>query len=174
MDGARGLQARAGVEVQADAVGVERGLLQVVVAADVVDDRAGVALGLNLFAVALHDGGAVAVGARDKDYVLRPDAVAQEARGEVGGHKDAADVAEVQVFVAVGHAARDHGAAGKDGTVGAIGGAAGAIGGEVGGTGAGVRHACSLLADVNHDSIPQTAAHGARRVRVPTQPCIRN
>ena len=87
------------------------------VGADVVGDRAGVALVLDLLAIALHDGGAVAVGAGDEDHVLLADAVAEEPGKEVGGDEDAADVAEVEVLVAVGHAARDDGAFGEGGTV---------------------------------------------------------
>ncbi len=84
---------------------------------DVIGDGSLVALFGNLLAVALHDGGAVAVGARDEDDILGADAVAQEAGKEVGGDKDAADVAKVQVLVAVGHAAGDDGALGEAGTI---------------------------------------------------------
>ena len=115
--GTGGLEAGALEDVEADLVGVEGGLLGVVVGADVVGDRAGVALVLDLFAIALHDGGAVAVGAGYEDHVLLADAVAEEPGKEVGGYEDAADVAEVEVLVAVGHAARDDGAFGEGGTV---------------------------------------------------------
>ena len=115
--GTGGLKAGALEDVEADLVGVEGGLLGVVVGADVVGDRAGVALVLDLLAVTLHDGGAVAVGAGDEDHVLLADAVAEEPGKEVGGDEDAADVAEVEVLVAVGHAARDDGAFGEGGTV---------------------------------------------------------
>ena len=115
--GTGGLEAGALEDVEADLVGVEGGLLGVVVGADVVGDRAGVALVLDLLAVTLHDGGAVAVGAGDEDHVLLADAVAEEPGKEVGGDEDAADVAEVEVLVAVGHAARDDGAFGEGGTV---------------------------------------------------------
>ena len=108
--GARRLQPGALEEVEADLVGVERRLLRVVVGPHVVGDSALVALLLDLLAVALHDGGAVAVRARDEDDVLAADAVAQETGKEVGGHEDAADVAEVQVLVSVRHAAGDDGA----------------------------------------------------------------
>ena len=117
MVGTGGLEAGALEDVEADLVGVEGGLLGVVVGADVVGDRAGVALVLDLLAVTLHDGGAVAVGAGDEDHVLLADAVAEEPGKEVGGDEDAADVAEVEVLVAVGHAARDNGAFGEGGTV---------------------------------------------------------
>ena len=112
MEVARGLEAAAGVQVERDLVGVEGALLRVVVLADVVDDGAPVAC-LATLAVALHDGGAVAVRARDEHDVLAADAVAQEAREEVGGHEDSSDVAEVQVLVAVGHAAGDDRALGE-------------------------------------------------------------
>ena len=62
-------------------------------------------------AVALHDGRAVAIRAGNEEDVLGADAVAQEAREEISGNKDAADVPEVQVLVAVGHARRYDGAA---------------------------------------------------------------
>ena len=113
VDGLGRVKAGAGVEVERDAVGVEGRLLGVVVGTDVVGDGAVVALGLDLLAVALHDGGAVAVGAGDEDDVLLADAVAQEAGEEVGRHEDATDVAEVEVLVAVGHAAGYDGATGK-------------------------------------------------------------
>ena len=113
VEGLRRLEAGSRKDVERDLVGVERLLLQVVVVAHVVLDRARVALALDLLAVAFHDGGAKAVRAADEDDVLGADAVAKEAREEVGGDEDAADVAKVQVLVSVWHAARDDGTLGE-------------------------------------------------------------
>ena len=114
--GRRGLERAAAVDVAADLEVLERLGLLVVVLLHVVGDALVVALGLHALAVALHDGGAVAVGARGKDHVLAADAVAQEPSVKVGGHKDAAHMAEVQPLVAVRLAGGNDGAAGKRGT----------------------------------------------------------
>ena len=110
------LEAAPGVQVERDAVGVERRGLGLVEGADVVEDRALVPLLADL-AVALHDRRAVAVRAGDEDDVVRADAVAQEARGEVRGDEHAGDVAEVEVLVAVGHAGGHDGARREAGAV---------------------------------------------------------
>ncbi len=117
VEGLGGREAAAGVDVERDLVGVERGFLVVVVAADVVGDGAVELAGLGELAVALHDGRAVAVSAGDEHHVLLTDAVAQEAGEEVGRHEHAADVAKVQVLVAVGHAGGDDGTLGEAGAV---------------------------------------------------------
>ena len=111
------LKARAAVDVAADVVVVEGRGLAGVVGLDVLANGLVVALVLLELAVALHDGRAVAVGARGEDYVLAAQAVAQEAGEEVGGDKDATNVAEVQAFVAVGLAGGNDGAARPAGTV---------------------------------------------------------
>ena len=106
-------QGRALVDVQADVEGVERGLLLVMVALHVVEDAALELAGLDQLAVALHDGGAVAVCAGNEEHVVAADAVPQEARVDVCRDEDAANVAEVQALVAIGHARRDDGLLGK-------------------------------------------------------------
>ena len=116
-----GLKGAAGEDVQRDVVGLERLLLVLVVRLHVVDDCALVAFLGDLLAVALHDGRAVAVGARHEHDVGGADAVAQEARVEVGGHEDARDVAEVQVLVAIGHAAGHDGAFREVGALTSVG-----------------------------------------------------
>ena len=107
------LQARAREEVERDLEGLEGFELELVVFAHVVDDSARVAFVRDLLAVAFHDGGAIAVGAGDEDDVLFADAVAQEAREEVRGDENAAHVAKMQGFVAIGHAAGDDAAGGE-------------------------------------------------------------
>ena len=119
MDVHGGLQGAAGVQVAGHAEARQVGLLAVVVLADVIGDVLVVAIRLAALAEALHDGGAVAVRARDEDHVLAAQAVAQEAGVEVRRHEHAADVAKVQALVAVGHACGDNGAAGPRGAVGA-------------------------------------------------------
>ena len=116
----RGLQRAAGVQVAGHAEAGQIGFLAVVVLAHVVGDVLVVAVRLAALAEALHDGGAVAIGARDEDHVLAAQAVAQEAGVEVCGHEDAAHVAEVQALVAIGHARGDHGPTRPGGPVFAI------------------------------------------------------
>ena len=111
------LKARAAVDVTADVVVAEGRGLAGVVGLDVLANGLVVALVLLEFAVALHDGRAVAVGARGEDHVLAAQAIAQEAGEEVGGDKDATNVAEVQALVAVGLAGGNDGAARPAGTV---------------------------------------------------------
>ena len=118
---ARMPHAGAFVDGQADAVGVQRVHLRLVVALDVLGDGAVELAGLHQLAVALVDGRAEAVGAADEAHVGRADAVAQEAREGVGRHEHPGDVAEVQRLVAVGHARRDDGALGPRDSFVAIG-----------------------------------------------------
>ena len=107
---ARVAHARPLVDGQADVVGIERGLLRLMVLLHVVGDGAVELPRLHELAIALVDGRAEAVGAADEAHVGRADAVAQEAREGVGRHEHPGDVAEVQRLVAVGHARRDDGA----------------------------------------------------------------
>ena len=111
------LKARAAVDVTADVVVVEGRGLAGVIGLDILADGLIVAFILLELAVALHDGRAVAVGARGEDDVLAAQAVAKEAGKEVGRDKDAADVAKVQAFVAVRLAGGNDGAARPAGTV---------------------------------------------------------
>ena len=111
------LKARAAVDIAADVVVVEGRGLAGVIGLDILADGLIVALVLLELAVALHDGRAVAVGARGEDDVLAAQAVAKEAGEEVGRDKDAADVAKVQALVAVGLAGGNDGAARPAGTV---------------------------------------------------------
>ena len=111
------LKARAAVDVTADVVVVEGRGLAGVIGLDILANGLVVALVLLELAVALHDGRAVAVGARGEDHVLAAQAIAQEAGEEVGGDKDATNVAKVQALVAIGLASGDDGAARPAGTV---------------------------------------------------------
>ena len=111
------LKARAAVDIAADVVVVEGRGLAGVIGLDVLVNGLVVALVLLELAVALHDGRAVAVGARGEDDVLAAQTVAQEAGEEVGRDKDAADVAKVKALVAVGLAGGNDGAARPAGTV---------------------------------------------------------
>ncbi len=111
--------ARAIVDVELHLEGLERGLLTLVVGQHVIGDGSLELARLHQLAIALVDGAAEAVGARNEAHVLGADAIAQEAREGVGGHKHAADMAEVQGLVAVGHARRHHGAA-RPGNAGVI------------------------------------------------------
>ena len=117
VDLGRRLKARAAVDVAADVVVVEGRCLAGVVGLDVFAHGLVVALVLRELAVALHDGRAVAVGARGEDDVLAAQAVAKEAGEEVGRDKDATNVAKVQALVAVGLAGGNDGAARPAGTV---------------------------------------------------------
>ena len=105
------------VDVEADVVGVECGLLRIVVHLHVVGDGAVELASLDKLAVALVDGRTVAIGAAHEQHVIRPDAVAQKAGVDIGRHEDAGDMAKVEALVTVGHARRDDGALGKFGTV---------------------------------------------------------
>ena len=111
------LKARAAVDIAADVVVVEGRGLAGVIGLDILADGLVVALVLLELAVALHDGRAVAVGARCEDDVLAAQAVAQEAGKEVGRDKDAANVAKVKTLVAVGLAGGNDGATRPAGTV---------------------------------------------------------
>ena len=111
------LKARAAVDIAADVVVVEGRGLAGVVGLDILANGLVVALVLLELAVALHDGRAVAVGARGEDDVLAAQAVAQETGEEVGRDKDAANVAKVKALVAVGLAGGNDGAARPAGTV---------------------------------------------------------
>ena len=111
------LKARAAVDIAADVVVVEGRGLAGVIGLDVLANGLVVALVLLELAVALHDGRAVAVGARGEDDVLAAQTVAQEAGEEVGRDKDATDVAKVKALVAVGLAGGNDGAARPAGTV---------------------------------------------------------
>ena len=111
------LKARAAVDVTADVVVVEGRGLAGVIGLDILANGLVVALVLLELAVALHDGRAIAVGARGEDDVLAAQAVAQEAGEEVGRDKDAANVAKVKALVAVGLAGGNDGAARPAGTV---------------------------------------------------------
>ena len=113
----RRLKARAAVDVAADVVVVEGRGLAGVIGLDIFADGLVVAFVLLELAVALHDGRAVAVGARGEDDVLAAQAVAQEAGEEVGRDKDATNVAKVKALVAVGLAGGNDGAARPAGTV---------------------------------------------------------
>ena len=117
VDLGRRLKARAAVDVAADVVVVEGRGLAGVIGLDILADGLVVALVLLELAVALHDGRAVAVGARGEDDVLAAQTVAQEAGEEVGRDKDAANVAKVKALVAVGLAGGNDGAARPAGTV---------------------------------------------------------
>ena len=117
VDLGRRLKARATVDVAADVVVVEGRGLAGVIGLDILADGLVVAFVLLELAVALHDGRAVAVGARGEDDVLAAQTVAQEAGEEVGRDKDAADVAKVKALVAVGLAGGNDGAARPAGTV---------------------------------------------------------
>ena len=111
------LKARAAVDIAADVVVVEGRGLAGVIGLDILADGLIVAFVLLELAVALHDGRAVAVGARGEDDVFAAQAVAQEAGEEVGRDKDAANVAKVKALVAVGLAGGNDGAARPAGTV---------------------------------------------------------
>ena len=111
------LKARAAVDIAADVVVVEGRGLAGVIGLDILADGLIVALVLLELAVALHDGRAVAVGARGEDDVLAAQTVAQEAGEEVGRDKDATDVAKVKALVAIGLAGGNDGAARPAGTV---------------------------------------------------------
>ena len=111
------LKARAAVDIAADVVVVEGRGLAGVIGLDILADGLIVAFVLLELAVALHDGRAVAVGARGEDDVLAAQTVAQEAGEEVGRDKDAANVAKVKALVAVGLAGGNDGAARPAGTV---------------------------------------------------------
>ena len=111
------LKARAAVDITADVVVVEGRGLAGVIGLDILANGLVVALVLLELAVALHDGRAIAVGARGEDDVLAAQAVAQEAGEEVGRDKDAANVAKVKALVAVGLAGGNDGAARPAGTV---------------------------------------------------------
>ena len=111
------LKARSAVDIAADVVVVEGRCLAGVIGLDVFAHGLVVALVLRELAVALHDGRAVAVGARGEDDVLAAQAVAKEAGEEVGRDKDATNVAKVQALVAVGLAGGNDGAARPAGTV---------------------------------------------------------
>ena len=111
------LKARAAVDIAADVVVVEGRGLAGVIGLDILGDGLVVALVLLELAVALHDGRAIAVGARGEDDVLAAQTVAQEAGEEVGRDKDATDVAKVKALVAVGLAGGNDGAARPAGTV---------------------------------------------------------
>ena len=117
VDLGRRLKARAAVDVTADVVVVEGRGLAGVIGLDILANGLVVALVLLELAVALHDGRAIAVGARGEDDVLTAQAVAQEAGEEVGRDKDAANVAKVKALVAVGLAGGNDGAARPAGTV---------------------------------------------------------
>ncbi len=112
MDGLCRIQSRSAIKVERYLIGSQRVLLGLMVGAHIVCDGALIALS-GQFAVALHDRGAIAVGAAHKDHVLRANAIAQEAGIEIRRHKHAADMAKVQPFVAIRHASGDHGAARK-------------------------------------------------------------
>ena len=73
------------IDVQADVVGVKRGLLLVVVALDVFLDGAGELAGFHQLAVALVDGRAEAVGSADEANVFGADAVAQKRAKQSAG-----------------------------------------------------------------------------------------
>ena len=111
------LKARAAVDVAADVVVVEGRGLAGVIGLDIFADGLVVAFVLLELAVALHDGRAVAVGARGEDDILAAQTVAQEAGEEVGRDKDATNVAKVKALVAVGLAGGNKGAARPAGTV---------------------------------------------------------
>ena len=98
---------RALVDGQADVVRVERGLLSIVVASDVIVDGAFELAGFDQLTIALVDGRAEAVGSADEAHVFRTDTVAQEARVRVGGHENAGDVAKMKRLVTIRHARRD-------------------------------------------------------------------
>ena len=117
VDLGRRLKARAAVDVTADVVVVEGRGLAGVIGLDILVNGLVVALVLLELAVALHDGRAVAVGARGEDDVLAAQTVAQEAGEEVGRDKDAADVAKVKALVAIGLAGGNDGASRPAGTV---------------------------------------------------------
>ena len=105
------LKARAAVDIAADVVVVEGRGLAGVIGLDILADGLVVAFVLLELAVALHDGRAVAVGARGEDDILAAQTVAQEAGEEVGRDKDATNVAKVKALVAVGLAGGNDGAA---------------------------------------------------------------
>ena len=111
------LKARAAVDVTADVVVVEGRGLAGVIGLDILADGLIVAFVLLELAVTLHDGRAIAVGARGEDDVLAAQTVAQEAGEEVGRDKDAANVAKVKALVAIGLAGGNDGAARPAGTV---------------------------------------------------------
>ena len=117
VDLGRRLKVRAAIDIAADVVVVEGRGLAGVIGLDILADGLVVALVLLEFAVALHDGRTVAVGARGEDDVFAAQAVAQEAGEEVGRDKDAANVAKVKALVAVGLAGGNDGAARPAGTV---------------------------------------------------------
>ena len=77
------------------------------IAPDKILERAGKFAALDLFSPALSDRRAVAVGAGNKNHILAADAVAQKARVGVGKNQHTADMAEMQLLIAVGHTARD-------------------------------------------------------------------
>ena len=107
-------QTAALIHVEADVVSVERRLLAIVVALDVVLDGPFEGAGLDFLAIPLLDGGTEAVGSRNENDVIGPDAVAQEAGVTIGGDENAADMTEMKGFVAVRHARGHDGALGPD------------------------------------------------------------
>jgi hypothetical protein len=115
VDLAGGLEGARREQVRLHRVGVERGLLPLVVRGDELFERAGERAGRDLRGVVGDDRRAVAIGAGDEGDVLGADAVAQEAGEGVGMNEHAADVAEVQVLIPVRHAAGDDGALRKRG-----------------------------------------------------------
>ena len=114
----RRLQAGSAVQVAGDLEVAQRLGLAIVIALDIIANRALELAGIDLLAIALHDGRAIAIRARDEHHVLAAQAVAEEAGVEVSRHEDAAHVPEVQALVAVGHARGHDGATRPGGTVG--------------------------------------------------------
>ena len=114
----RRLQAGSAVQVAGDLEVAQRLGLAIVIALDIIANRALELAGIDLLAIALHDGRAIAIRARDEHHVLAAQAVAEEAGVEVSRYEDAAHVPEVQALVAVGHARGHDGATRPGGTVG--------------------------------------------------------
>ena len=94
--------------IQAYFVVVEGFFLSLVVLLHEVVDSPLEALLRAQLAVAFRDGGAVAVRAGNEDDIFIAQPVAQESRINVRKHEHSADVTEMQLLVAVGHAAGDY------------------------------------------------------------------
>ena len=108
-------RARTLVDVEGDVIGVQRLLLCPMVLLHIVGDAALETLFPQL-PIALVDGGAITVGARDEHDVLGADAVTQEPGIAICGNEHPRDMTEMKTLVAIGHPCRDDGPLGESRT----------------------------------------------------------
>ena len=97
------------IYIKADVVRIERCLLAIMVAANVILQGSLEGTGFNFLAIPLFNRRTKAIGARDEYHVFRADAIAEEASIAVGGHENATHMTKVQRLVTVGHACRYNG-----------------------------------------------------------------